>query len=144
MPDNRSNPDEPLYQRIVSAGGKVRYVPVCGSRRIWDVMHPGHYLLTVGPNGKFMRHLVHPRYAETEAALVEVREAMLAAFTKANASRPTQRLLTERERRAVQAYREVMGEEVTLIFDGISPADFIEAGLEVLRQRLEDMRKEWE
>lgn len=99
----------------------------------YDGLREGHHHVWVRPGSVTIREFIYPARRDVSAAIEEVREAMVDAMHEANKFRPKRRPLSERETRAIMAYREIMGEDATLILDGISMWDLVEAGIKVLK-----------
>jgi len=57
---------------------------------------------------------------------------------EANKFRPRSRSLSPRETKAIKAYREIMGKDVEMSFEGISMQDLVDAGIKVLIDRYKD------
>jgi hypothetical protein len=106
-----TDPDT-VYRRDVTAGGRVRYVPI---GRLWDspVWPEGAHLVVVRDGRTTTHYRIDPDLAGCEAALVDagVREAMARALMAAREPRP--------DARGVRCW---------------CPADVVEAGLAVLRE----------
>ena len=98
----------------------------------YDGLREGQHHVWVRPNSVTIREFVVPSNHSVSAAIEEVREAMMDAVQEANKSRPRNRSLSAKETRAIKAYREVMGKDAEMIFDGISMWDLVDAGIRVL------------
>lgn len=117
---------EELYKKV----GR-RYVQV-NDPWAYDGLQEGHHHVWVRPGSVTIREFILPDKQGVTAAIEEVREGMVAAMQEANKSTPRNRSLSVKETRAIRAYREVMGEDAEMIFEGISMWDLVEAGIKVL------------
>lgn len=102
--------DGKLYEKIGN-----RYHPV-SSLHAYDGLGEGHWLVSVDSDFMSVRQCVIPDRAGLQAAIHVTHNklaAIIAKYTEARVDRP----LTAKEVKAVQAYREVMGEERSLYFE---------------------------
>ena len=117
--------EEELYRKV----GR-RYVRVNDPWAYTGLME-GHHHVWVRPNSVTIREFVLPNNHSVSAAIEEVRDAMVKALQEANKFRP-KIPLSKKEAEAIKAYQKVMGEDATIIFDGISMQDLVDAGIKVL------------
>ena len=115
-----------LYEKV----GR-RYIRV-NDPWAYEGLREGHWHVWVRPHNVTIRKFVLPDKKEVSAAIEEVREAMIEAMQEANKSRPSKRALSEKELRAVKAYRDIMGDDIPITFDGISMWDLVDAGIKAL------------
>jgi len=101
--------------------------------RNYDVLQDGAWLVIVRPGSTTIRP-VEPAYVEVEAALHEVEDAMVTAMVDAAQLAPRSRDQTPKEKRAYDAYCNVMGGEVALQLEGKSFWDIAQAGLNRVRE----------
>jgi hypothetical protein len=99
-----------------------------------DMVH-GHYLMTVR-DGSTSYRPIEPAYVEAEAAMVDVEEEMVQTLLEVNRGRPRERKMSAKERRAVKAYQDIMGDDEPMIFEGISMSDLVTKGLNIVRRKL--------
>lgn len=131
-----SNYYEPLYMKTGS-GKRTRYVPV--AHTIWiDHLTPGAHLVLVGPTCRSTLRNIDPKYAEVEAALKVFSEAVAEAMCNANRATPSKTRIADPEKaaRAWAAYTEIYGPVDSILFDGVSMMDLVEAGVAELRKHL--------
>jgi len=123
---------EELYKKV----GR-RYVGV-NDPWAYDGLREGHHHVWVRPGSVTVREFVLPSKRDVSAAIEEAREAMVEAMQEANKFRPRSRSLSPRETKAIKAYREIMGKDVEMSFEGISMQDLVDAGIKVLIDRYKD------
>ena len=95
-------------------------------------LREGHWHVWVKPNSVSVRGFVLPAKREVSAAIEEAREAMVKAMQEANKAKPSKTPLTRKEKKAIKAYYDVMGEDSLLTFVGLSIYDIVDAGIKVL------------
>ena len=92
----------------------------------------GGRLTTIG-------RLVNPAHAEVIASIAHAREAMEHAMHEANSvTRPVNRPMSLKQKRAWKAYQAVMAEDkdVPLVFEGICIHDVVAAGVTALEKEM--------
>lgn len=109
-----------------------RYVPVRESEE-WYTLPAGHYLITIRPGHTSLRRIVEPDLVGFEAAALIAEDAMLDAIRRASESRPRGEKLSLRERRAFQAWKEIMGGAVFWL-ERESAQTIAEAGIRAVRE----------
>lgn len=95
----------------------------------------GAHLVISKPGGSLTMYGIEPDHAALLAAAQTMRAAMLDAMHKADAMRlrpTTGRPLTAKERAGWEAYKAVAGEPRSLMLEGVSLSDVIDAGLAAL------------
>jgi len=127
-----------LYERHVSAAGKIRYVPV--SERVeWDSLGAGTWLLQVKPGCKSITLLLHPKHAEVEAAMKVAADAMSEAMVRAAEHKPEVSRYTLAELEVInKCYTNLSRLGSTKGIVGTIPAarEIVESGISVLREEL--------
>lgn len=112
-------------------GKRISYEPVAETV-MWDSLPAGCHLMVIEPGALSCRYNVEPAKADLLAALHLCRDAALTAMREASALRPTSRLLTKREQKALAAYYEIAGPEARFsmtIPAAASVLDALEAAL---------------
>lgn len=124
------NPNRPFY---IKDG---RQYICCGvlAHNAGDMVH-GHYLMTVR-DGSTSYRPIEPAYVEAEAAISDAEEEMVQILLDVNRAQPRERKLSAKERKAVKAYNDIMGDAEPMIFEGISMCDLVTKGLNVIRRKL--------
>lgn len=120
-----------------------RYYPVRDTDA-YDGLGLGSWVVTVmRPDGgarlTTMRQLVNPAHAEVIAAIAHAREAMEHAMHEKNSvTRPQNRPMSAKQKRAWAAYQAVMAEDkdVPLAFEGICMHDVVAAGVTALEKAM--------
>lgn len=115
-----------------------RYVPVRDTDA-YEGLPAGYWLVIVEPGHQSIRRLVDADHAGFLAAARAAEQAMLEAARRASESRPHRQTLSPREKKAYQAWADIMGEQdlwLTLPAAG----DIVDAALEAARQEYEKQR----
>ena len=117
---------EELYEKVGRKYVRVNDPWAC------EGLRDGHWHVWVRPHNVTVRKFILPANKEVSAAIEEVREAMIEAMLKANKSETITRPLSPKELKAVKAYRDIMGEDMPIVFDGISMWDLVDVGIKAL------------
>lgn len=115
-----------LYEKV----GR-RYVPVRDTEA-YNGLGRGSWLVIVDRGVTSVRRLVHPDHAGFLAAARVAEDAMLEALRRASEARPRQERLNARERRAFEAWKAIMGEEI-LWLQRESAQAIVDAGIEAVK-----------
>lgn len=126
-----------LYRRVISDGGRVRYEPVVDRHEL-DVLPDGYHVVHVDSSHSGWRHISgEPDRPAVLAAVEELRQAMLSAMSERNRyQKDDSRKLTDKERRGLAAYEEIVGTNHGICFRGCTMAEVVDAGIEVLQEAL--------
>lgn len=120
---------EPLYRRIVSPSGRVRYEPAGVA---WPDVYPeGDHLVVVEPGWRSTRYGIVRDHAALIAAASDARQPMLDAIVRADVARIQPD--TERHRRAWRAFLEAGGDD-RLVIARPSRREIVDAALDALVQ----------
>jgi hypothetical protein len=96
-----------------------RYYPVGEySPEAMDMLPNGSHLVTVSPGNRIITYQVDPDHAGLLAALQEHENTLIAAIQNASEKRIMQierRTTTAKERRAIKAYRDIMGPDAMMV-----------------------------
>jgi len=140
MQGKKMDQETKLYERVVSAGGRVKYVPHSTE---WDMrgMGPGHYHVWVNGSCTSIRSGIDPDFIAVDAAILEVSEAMSKAMLDRERDKPCREMDSETEAKGWLAFRKATGHDEPLWFGGCSMQDVVDAGVAVLRDRLADAQK---
>lgn len=95
----------------------------------------GAHLVISKPGGSLTMYRIDPDHAALLAAAQTMREAMLTAIHKADAMRLKRmdgRPLTKKELAGWEAYKAIAGEPQSLVLEGASLSDVIDAGIAAL------------
>jgi len=117
-----------------------KYVPVA-EYYTCDYFRKGNYLLQIMPGMTSIVSMVHPRTVpEVESALQYVSEGMLHAMRdKARTPvNPSPDNLTPKQKKALEAWRDAFGDNPVWF---PSQQDIVDAGISMLRKRLEETTK---
>ena len=119
---------EKLYTRQGS-----RFVPV-HECRFFDALPEGAWLVIVGPGNTAIRRALNSAYAELEAAMRAAEDAMCTAMIEASKLRPMNQKMSDKERRAWAAYKEIMGDDIPrYLGEYASVQEIVQAGLDAIR-----------
>ena len=94
----------------------------------------GHWLV-VKTKGCSSATQIDPDYAELDAALYHVREAMIQAMHKKSELRSKSGLMSEKEQRAWKAYDKIMGADKPTYFEFPSLYEIAQAGCDVIKEK---------
>jgi len=124
------------YYRRVRQGRRVRYEPVAMSdtHKAWP---EGSHLMVCKPGVRSAWLRIEPAFADVEAAMVAVREAMAEAMLQKATPQPYRKRLTPKQQVAYVALAKAMGRR----WGGLAVAsirDIIEAGLDVVRKQIKE------
>ena len=128
-------PDTQLYERTVSGGGRVTYVPH-STIVDWFGEGGGHYHVWVRPGKCSIWHNVKPDNWNVLAAMRVAADAMLQAMGKKRAPGRCRALTEEQERKGWLAFRKAVGTDADLTFDGCSMQDVVDAGMDALKESM--------
>ena len=121
-----------------------RYFPVA-ERDAFDGVPKGWWLVHVVPGGMSARRVVDPAFAETEAAMRSAEEAMTEAMRARQEPQMDWRRVPVRSearyKRAWEAWRREVGDDIGIFFEGVSMRDVVQAGLEALRREIANTKK---
>lgn len=130
---------ETLYRRV----GR-RYQPVAEMEALSGIPE-GWWLVHVQPGCTSSRRMITPDYAEFEAAARVAEKEMVEAMHARCALKPDVQHVPEKDRprykRAYEAWRAIIGEVVSLRFEGVSMADVVAAGIDVVRKKFEEKQR---
>jgi hypothetical protein len=114
------------YREIGEYDDESQYLPL------------GATLVVKGKGGESRRFHVEPDFASVEVALKACSDAMVAAMQAAATFKPArERLLTPRERKAWEAYREIVGPETSSLYlVSESAHGIVDAAIAVAREHL--------
>jgi hypothetical protein len=119
-----------------------RYYPVHETVAL-DGLRLGSWVVTVmrrdGGTLTTLRETVKPDHAAVIASIAHAREAMEHAMHEANSvTRPANRPMSPKQKRAFRAYQAVMAEDkdVPLAFEGICMRDVVAAGVTALEKEM--------
>ena len=121
-----------IYKKV---GRRYREIGVFDDEALY---YPhGAHLIIVKPGGSLTKFNIDPANSALLAAAQTMRDAMLEAMHKANRVRPVgadgyRRELAAKERKAWEAYKAIAGEKSSLILEGASLHDVIDAGIQAL------------
>jgi hypothetical protein len=102
-----------FYTKEVSAGGKVKYVPVAEYDNDYlDSFPKGNHLVMCYPGGKSRRFNIDPDYAAMIAAGRVAEDAICDAIRKAAELRPAKTPITDQQLAAWKALAEAFGDEL--------------------------------
>lgn len=122
---------EKLYTRQGS-----RFVPV-HECRFFDALPEGAWLVIVGTGNTAIRRALNPAYAELEAAMRTAEDAMCTAMLEASKLRPMKQKMSDKERRAWAAYKEIMGDDIPrYLGEYASVQEIVQAGLDAIRVKI--------
>lgn len=103
----------------------------------------GAHLVISKPGGSLTMYRVDPDNAALLAAAQTMREAMLDAIHKADAIRLKRmdgRPLTKKELAGWEAYKAIAGEPRSLMLEGVSLSDVIDAGIKALTDAIKEQK----
>lgn len=127
---------ETLYEKRGRRYHPVQFRPYLdsygvGAHLVVVLRTPGEATLTS------YRHNVDPDRAAVLAAVAEVREAMSKAAHKANQLRLDEsKTYTKKQREEYRRFAEALRDEPPLMFQGVAPADLVDAAVRVLEEKL--------
>lgn len=114
-----------------------KYVPIAEDRT-WDTIPLGHHVVSVRPGLTSWKFRISPELAGVESAFKIAKEAMLERMSKVNEMKISPKhypeYLRPKVEKAFQAWKQIMGVDIPLSFEGISMNDIIEAGIEALKE----------
>lgn len=114
-----------------------RYVPVANT----DLRYPyrnGCYLVIVKDGVTSTYHQIEPDNAAVEAAMKLAGDDLTRFISEESSARPTSRDLTAKEKKAIAAFREVMGSDGCLTMTIPSAADIGERVVQRVMERVQD------
>ena len=96
-----------------------------------DALPAGAHLIVVGDGGRSTRYNITPDHAPLLVALRQHRQRLLDVLRRASDSRAGRSALSPKERRAVDAYRSIMGEKTLWLTlpSAVEVLDALEAAL---------------
>lgn len=122
-----------FYTKEVSAGGKVKYVPVAEYDSDYlDSFPKGNHLVMCYPGGTSRKFNIDPDYAAMIAAGRVAEDAICEAIRKATELRPAKTPITEEQRAAWKALAESFGDELCTL-NGLSIHDAALAGVKAMQ-----------
>jgi len=93
-----------------------RYVPV-NEPLAMDGLEEGAWLVTVDGNCKSIRQQLDPKMAELDAALFYLKEELARELYQKSQMRPKSRLMSKKEIKAWDAYKKIMGRDISAYFE---------------------------
>lgn len=109
-----------------------RYVPV-SDMDACNGLPNGAWLVVVADGCTSVRRLVEPDHAGFEAAALRAEEAMLSALRKASETEPRDGPLCGKAKRAYEAWKAIMGEDVFWLTRR-SAREIAQAGIQAVRE----------
>ena len=104
----------------------------------------GAHLVISKPGGGLTMYGINPDHAALLAAAQTMREAMLTTIHKADAMRlkpiGNRRPLTKKELAGWEAYKAIAGEPRSLMLEGVSLSDVIDAGIKALTDAIKEQK----
>jgi hypothetical protein len=101
-----------FYERVVSAGGRVSYVPVSEYDSDYlDSFSKGTHLVMCYPGGQSRRYNIDPNYAAMIAAGRVAEDVISKAVVKASEMRSHNRPITEKQKKAWEALDKAFGND---------------------------------
>ena len=121
-----------------------KYVPIAEDRT-WDTIPLGYHVVCVKPGLTSWKFRVSPELATFEAASQIAKEAMLERMMKVNEMKISPKHYPEYLRpkleKAYKAWKDIMGVDIPLSFQGVSMSDVIEAGIDAVKEE-QNIKKE--
>lgn len=116
-----------------------RYVPVAEERH-YDTLPFGTHLVSVKAGVTSWKYHVDVDNAGVLQAMLTAKEAMAQALVKANAAAPKKqnvpKHLEAKYKAAWKAWSDIIGEDMPLVFEGLSPIEIVEAGIKALQEEM--------
>ena len=121
-----------FYEKV----GK-RYKPVYQyDDDLMSAFPKGAHLVVVQPGLKTVKFNVAPAYASVVAAIMLHRETLVDVLRKASEARPSNRVLTKREQKALAAWYAVAGKDSLMTLEIPSASDVIDALSDAMMKEL--------
>lgn len=127
---------EETFYRKIGTGRGTRYEPALQSDTFAAMPH-GIYLVRVKPGSTSMTHCLEPDFASVEAALKVMQDAMVDAMQQAEKMRPRSVPITDKQKKAWQAFDKAMGDDMNLMCRA-SLQEIVDAGVKAVREHITD------
>lgn len=103
-----------------------------------DTIPLGFHLVEVKPGSTSWKFRINPDLVEFTAAMSIARDAMLSKMNEVNQLKVAEKTyplhLRQKATKAWNAWKEIMGEDIPIQFEGVSMSDIIEAGLKAIQE----------
>ena len=128
-PTQHPLPTKQLYERVVTSGGRVKYVPHSQEFVLRGFLD-GHYHVHINGGCTSIYYRVDPDRPALFAAMKEAKDAMVRAMDDRRRPEGTCRQMdAATEAKGWAAFRKATGHDELLTFDGCSMMDVVEAGM---------------
>ena len=105
---------ETLYKKVSG-----RYKPVNDIYAL-DGLHEGNWIVQVKPGSKSISQLKKPDFTAVDSAVLEFKDILVDKVYQASQLRPLTVKLTDKEKRAWDAYKKIMGDDLPTMFGYVS------------------------
>lgn len=120
-----------------------KYIPVAESV-VWDSVPYGSHLVTVEQGCTSWKYNIEPNMADVEAAINIVEKEMIGKMLEQRIGNIKQQSypvrLREKVKQAFETWKNTIGEDLEIIFDGSSIYETVKAGLDVARKHIKQNR----
>lgn len=116
-----------------------KYIAVAEEKK-WDSIPYGFHIVSVKSGATSWKYNIKPDFLVLEAALTVAKNAMIEKMLEKNESKLNIGQYPENVRdkaeKAFKAWKDIMGEDVPVCFEGISMNDLVEAALQAVRDEV--------